>query len=643
MRGCAQSCCGAGARRVRASARTPASSTTRRRASASRPTRRASTTLQTDLETRLTTLEQQVQEPGPRPAARDRRHQVRRRADPRPDRGADVRADGSPEAPARSVRRPRLALAQAGGAARAAAAPPPTDAGTPAAPPAPTVANAPADAAPGAPSLRRAVPRVRRPANRRAYDAALDQFKRGDYPGAITGFQSFVKTYPHSLLASSAQYWVGNAQFARKDYRAAIASQRQLLQPWPDSAEGARCAAQHRVGAVGAGRQRRGAAHARGADRQVSAVGIGGQGEAAARNALIGRCRPVGGSPDGVARLARPRVDRSRGNASTAATTCRGRTRAIRTASGCPRSCCSRRRSRRSCRTTRAFVAAFPDVAALARAPLDDVLAHWSGLGYYRRAHHLHAAARAIVADHGGAFPRDAATLATLPGIGRSTAAAIAAFAFGARERDPRRQREARAGAPSRRSTDGPARRRSKPRCGAQPRRLARARHRGVHAGTDGPRRDGVRAHASALRRVPGARRIASRAPRTASRELPSPRPRKALPHRAVRVLLIERGGEVLFEKRPAARHLGRPVEPARMRARTTMCAAIVHARFGAHVDVRDALPPIAHGFTHFALTLHPQRCRRAALAGARGSARHAVAHAARRATAQRCPRRSGN
>ncbi len=61
------------------------------------------------------------------------------------------------------------------------------------------------------------------------------------------------------------------------------------------------------------------------------------------------------------------------------------------------------------------------------------MLEHWSGLGYYRRAHHLHAAAQAVVADHGGVFPVDADTLATLPGIGRSTAAAIAVFASGAR------------------------------------------------------------------------------------------------------------------------------------------------------------------------------------------------------------------
>lgn len=72
-------------------------------------------------------------------------------------------------------------------------------------------------------------------AEQRAYDGALDQFKRGDYPGAISGFSGFVKTYPRSLLAPSAQYWVGNAHYARRDYRAAIAAQRQLIQVYPDS------------------------------------------------------------------------------------------------------------------------------------------------------------------------------------------------------------------------------------------------------------------------------------------------------------------------------------------------------------------------------------------------------------------------
>jgi A/G-specific adenine glycosylase len=79
------------------------------------------------------------------------------------------------------------------------------------------------------------------------------------------------------------------------------------------------------------------------------------------------------------------------------------------------------------------FLQRFPDVAALAAAPLDDVLAAWSGLGYYSRARNLHRCAQAVMAEHGGRFPASSAALAQLPGIGRSTAAAIAAFCFGER------------------------------------------------------------------------------------------------------------------------------------------------------------------------------------------------------------------
>jgi A/G-specific adenine glycosylase len=75
------------------------------------------------------------------------------------------------------------------------------------------------------------------------------------------------------------------------------------------------------------------------------------------------------------------------------------------------------------------FVSRFPTVAALAAAPLDDVLAQWAGLGYYARARNLHACAR-LVAERGG-FPRDPAALRALPGIGEYTAAAIGAIAFG--------------------------------------------------------------------------------------------------------------------------------------------------------------------------------------------------------------------
>ena len=80
------------------------------------------------------------------------------------------------------------------------------------------------------------------------------------------------------------------------------------------------------------------------------------------------------------------------------------------------------------------FLERFPDVLTLARAEPDEVLALWSGLGYYSRARNLHACARAVVSRHAGVFPDNAPALEALPGIGRSTAAAIAAFAWGRRE-----------------------------------------------------------------------------------------------------------------------------------------------------------------------------------------------------------------
>src|SRR4051812_14550138 len=78
------------------------------------------------------------------------------------------------------------------------------------------------------------------------------------------------------------------------------------------------------------------------------------------------------------------------------------------------------------------FITRWGDVAALAAAPLDDVLKLWAGLGYYARARNLHACAKAVVERHGGRFPRTQAELSALPGIGPYTAAAIAAIAFDA-------------------------------------------------------------------------------------------------------------------------------------------------------------------------------------------------------------------
>lgn len=252
------------------------------------------------------------------------------------------------------------------------------------------------------------------------------------------------------------------------------------------------------------------------------------------------------------------------------------------------------------------FLASYPGVRALAAAPLERVLEHWSGLGYYRRAHHLHAAAKAIVERHGGVFPRDAQAIAMLPGIGRSTAAAIAAFAFGAR------------GA----ILDGNVRR-------------LLARHRGIAgfpgdkkveaklwaaAGSLLPERD-IEAYTQALMDL-GATMCTRAAPRCGEcpvatdcvarrddriAELPSPRPRKTLPQRAVRVLLIERAGAILFEKRPVTGIWSGLWSLPEIDVDADV-ARQCKARFATDVVVGEVLSPIEHGFTHFRLTIHPQR-----------------------------------
>jgi A/G-specific adenine glycosylase len=77
------------------------------------------------------------------------------------------------------------------------------------------------------------------------------------------------------------------------------------------------------------------------------------------------------------------------------------------------------------------FLRAYPTLESLARAPIDDVLKLWEGLGYYRRAHNLHRASREVVHQHAGRIPADRAALLALPGIGPYTAAAVASIAFG--------------------------------------------------------------------------------------------------------------------------------------------------------------------------------------------------------------------
>jgi len=120
----------------------------------------------------------------------------------------------------------------------AAGAPPSAPAPSGSLPPGAASGTLPPAAAPAAPA---SAPVAGAPAavtgEQRAYDAALDQFKAGSFPAAIASFSAFVKTYPKSPLAPSAQFWIGSAQFAQKEYRASIASQRQLVAAYPDSAK----------------------------------------------------------------------------------------------------------------------------------------------------------------------------------------------------------------------------------------------------------------------------------------------------------------------------------------------------------------------------------------------------------------------
>ena len=144
------------------------------------------------------------------------------------------------------------------------------------------------------------------------------------------------------------------------------------------------------------------------------------------------------------------------------------------------------------------FLARWPDVRALAAAPLDDVLKAWAGLGYYARARNLHACARAVVERHGGAFPASEEELRALPGIGDYTAAAIAAIAFDVPREPGGRQYRARRRAAFRRR-GAAAGRKAEAAAACAHDHAAKTRRR-FRAGDDGSRRDHLLAEEAGLR-----------------------------------------------------------------------------------------------------------------------------------------------
>ncbi|MCC6611447.1 MAG: A/G-specific adenine glycosylase [Burkholderiales bacterium] len=275
------------------------------------------------------------------------------------------------------------------------------------------------------------------------------------------------------------------------------------------------------------------------------------------------------------------------------------------------------------------FMQRFPDVARLAAAAPDDVMRLWSGLGYYSRARNLQLAARAIVARHGGRFPRALAEIERLPGIGRSTAAAIASFAFGARAA----------------ILDGNVKRvlarhflvEGFPGEPAVERKLwslaeSLVPARGVEAYIQGLMDLGATrctAQRPACGRCPVRATCGAHAANRVS-ELPAPRPRKRVPARSTVMLVLRHGADVLLEKRPVTGVWGglwslpeiALAADAVKDGRADVQCAIVQ-RFGVQVRRVEPLAAMRHAFTHFTLDIRPVLADVAAVdrrAGERGA-----------------------
>jgi A/G-specific adenine glycosylase len=252
------------------------------------------------------------------------------------------------------------------------------------------------------------------------------------------------------------------------------------------------------------------------------------------------------------------------------------------------------------------FMKRFPDVLALANAAPDDVLGHWSGLGYYSRARHLHRAAIAIRDLHGGRFPDTVEAVESLPGIGRSTAAAIVVFSHGTRhailDGNVKRLLARYCAIPG---YPGDAKTAAKLWEAAE--RLLP--HDDVEAYTQGLMDLGA---TICVRSRPRCDACPVRAGCAAFREglvdvLPSPRPRKPLPHKSIVMLILEHEGAVLLEKRPAPGIWG-GLWSFPEAAASDDIAAVCAERYGADVAHGERMADVEHGFTHYTLTISPQR-----------------------------------
>jgi A/G-specific adenine glycosylase len=255
------------------------------------------------------------------------------------------------------------------------------------------------------------------------------------------------------------------------------------------------------------------------------------------------------------------------------------------------------------------FLARFPDVQSLARGSLHEVLGLWSGLGYYARARNLHRAARDLARGNGKRFPGSVDDLVALPGIGRSTAGAIAAFAFGRRAA----------------ILDGNVKR-LLARCfgiAGYPGEAAVATQLWSLAESLLPRR-AIEDYTQALmdlgatvctRTRPQCGLCPLRAQCVARREdrvdqLPTPRPRRALALRCETWLVLQHGDRVLLEPRTAEGLWGGLWVFPRSTARTLRgIRGAAQRAFGCEIGVLRPGTPFEHGFTHFRLRIQPMVC----------------------------------